>query len=148
MGRSFGGLIATNMANTTIGRSMFAGVVLLTPYFRHARELLYQVYKYVKTLAFAHPYYIFKCNWDPPSQEYLEKYRQLIEDPKNIEFYTAQTACIWVEEQTKTKEQTKTEGFNLPACIVKASEDDVVNNDTIDEFAQMANNEQNEFHTV
>lgn len=61
--RSLGGLIATNMANTTIGKSMFAGVVLLTPYYRLFTEKLYQAYKYLVPLTWVKPNHIFKCEY-------------------------------------------------------------------------------------
>ena len=44
LGRSFGGLIATNMANTLLGRSLIKGVILLTPYYRLCNEKLYDSY--------------------------------------------------------------------------------------------------------
>jgi len=42
MGRSFGGLIATNMAASLIGQKMFKACALLTPYFRLYDEGLYK----------------------------------------------------------------------------------------------------------
>ena len=59
MGRSFGGLIVTNLANTTIGRAMFSGVILLTPYYRLFTERLYSAYKYLVPLTKVHPNYTF-----------------------------------------------------------------------------------------
>lgn len=59
MGRSFGGLIATNMANTTIGKAMFKGVVLLSPYYRLFTEKLYETYKYLVPLCWVKPRHLF-----------------------------------------------------------------------------------------
>ena len=58
-GRSFGGLLVTNMANTVVGRSMISGVILLTPYYRLYTELLYESYKYLVPLTYFRPNHIF-----------------------------------------------------------------------------------------
>lgn len=62
-GRSFGGLIATNMANSTIGRAMFAGVCLLTPYYRLFTERLYESYKWLVPLCKVRPNHVFPCEY-------------------------------------------------------------------------------------
>lgn len=41
-GRSFGGLVATNMAASPVGKAMFAGLSLLTPYYHLWTEKLYE----------------------------------------------------------------------------------------------------------
>ena len=99
MGRSFGGLIATNMANSVIGKSMFAGVCLITPYYRLFTERLYDVYKYLVPLSIVKPNHVFPCEYKDSPEEYVEKYRFVFEDPRNLEFFTAKTATVWVEEQ-------------------------------------------------
>jgi hypothetical protein len=42
-GRSFGGLIATNLQGTFIGSKMFRATVLITPYYRLFDEKLYSI---------------------------------------------------------------------------------------------------------
>ena len=73
-GRSFGGLVATNMANTTIGRRMFAGVVLLTPYYRLFTERLYDAYKWLIPLTMVKPMHKFPTEYEEMDKEYEEKY--------------------------------------------------------------------------
>ncbi len=56
-GRSFGGLIATNMAATTIGKKMFKSVALVTPYYRLYDESLYSKAWYINLIGKIAPHY-------------------------------------------------------------------------------------------
>ena len=71
-GRSFGGLIATNMANTTIGRSLISGVVLLSPYYRLFTEKLYDNYKYVVPITWVKPKHFFMSEFAEFDEEYYK----------------------------------------------------------------------------
>jgi len=52
------------MANTTIGKRMFAGVVLLTPYYRLFTERLYEAYKFVVPLSYVRPNHIIMSEFE------------------------------------------------------------------------------------
>ena len=145
-GRSFGGLIATNMANTTIGRAMFAGVCLLTPYYRLFTERLYESYKYLVPLNTIRPYHVFQCEYEEMPEAYVEKYRLCFEDPRNLLFFTARTAKIWVEEQQEAR--ANIEQVPQPICFIAASKDGVVRNDYIEEFARLSPSMETEFHEI
>ena len=97
-GRSFGGLLATNMANTTIGQSLFSGVILLSPYYRLFTEKLYDVYKYLVPLTYVKPHHKFVSEFAEMDPEYYKQYAAIFEDPRNVSFFTATTARLWVEE--------------------------------------------------
>ena len=99
MGRSFGGLLITNMANTLVGKSMFKGVVLITPYYRLFTERLYEVYKYLVPLTYVRPNHLFLSEYAEMDPEYYKRYEQIFKDPRNVDGFTATTARIWVEEQ-------------------------------------------------
>jgi len=98
MGRSFGGLIASNMANSTIGKSMFSGIVLLTPYYRLFTERLNEVYKYLVPLTYVKPNHSFYAEYAEMPEAYVAKYREIFEDTRNVGHFTAVMACVWVEE--------------------------------------------------
>ena len=73
-GRSFGGLLATNMANTTIGKAMFSGVVLLTPYYRLFTERLYEAYTWLIPLTNVKQNHKFFSEYAEMDPEYLARY--------------------------------------------------------------------------
>lgn len=135
-GRSFGGLIATNMANTTIGKAMFAGVCLLTPYYRLFTERLYEAYKYLVPLCKVRPGHVFPCEYEDMPEDYIKKYKLIFEDPRNVLFFTATTAKIWVEEQDVAR--ANIENAPQPVCFIAASKDGVVRNDYIEEFSRLS----------
>ena len=86
------------MANSTIGKSMLSGVVLMTPYYRLFTERLYEAYKYLIPLTSIKPQHKFVCEYSEKSPEYYAKYKSIFEDERNIDFFTAQLARIWIEE--------------------------------------------------
>lgn len=146
MGRSFGGLLATNMGNTTIGKAMFSGVILLTPYYRLFTERLYQSYKYLLPLTKVHPSYTFECEFVEPDPEYYAKYKANIDDPRWVLTFTAMTATLWVEEQEKAR--ISVQESPVPMCFIAATKDTVVRNDYIKDFASLSNSPQSEHHEV
>ena len=128
-GRSFGGLIATNMANTLIGKSMFKGVVLLTPYYRLFTERLYEAYKYLVPMTYIKPNHVFRSEYSEMPQEYYQRYSEIFEDPRNVDFFTAITARLWCEEQELSR--TSIAEAPQPICFIEATLDGVVRNDYI-----------------
>ena len=145
-GRSYGGLIATNMANSTIGRRMFAGIVNLTPFYRLFTERLYQAYKYLVPLCYVHPNYIFQCEYVARDEAFQKKYKNIYEDDRNIGFFTAVTARIWNEEQAKVRQSCQE--APQPMCFIEAKEDETVRNDYIQEYAKLCKNNQSEYHVI
>ena len=81
-GRSFGGLLATNMGNTSIGQAMFTGVCLLTPYYRLWTDKLDTLYPLIKLYSFINPYKLIPCEYKPLEPEYEKKWGHLENDPK------------------------------------------------------------------
>ena len=77
-GRSFGGMMATNMANTLIGKSMFKGVILLSPFYRLFTERLYEAYKYLVPLSWVRPNHIFVSEYEEMDQEYMKQYELIL----------------------------------------------------------------------
>ena len=145
-GRSFGGLLATNMANSLLGKSMFAGVVLLTPYYRLFTERLYEAYKFLVPLTNVRPNHVFECEFSEQDPEYMARYELLFSDPRNLTFFTAVTARLWVEQQALAP--TSVAQTSLPLCFIKAEKDGVVRNDYIEDVAAKGTNALNEMHEV
>lgn len=87
------------MANTTIGKSMLSGVVLLTPYYRLFTDKLYEAHKMLIPLTNIRPNHVFMSEFAEMDPEYEETYRHAFEDPTNLNFFTAMTARCWIEEQ-------------------------------------------------
>lgn len=145
-GRSFGGLLASNMANSLIGKSMFSGVVLLTPYYRLFTERLYEAYPYLVPLTKVKPHHRFECEYADIDPEWAAKYQPILEDTRIVNFFTATTARMWVEEQALARSSIAE--TPLPLCFITASADGVVRNDYIEEFSNAASNPLNELHQV
>jgi len=91
------------MANTTIGKSMFSGVVLLTPYYRLNNDKLYEAHNLLIPLTNIRPNHVFMSEFAESDPEYMETYRHAFEDPTNLNFFTAMTARFWIEEQEKAR---------------------------------------------
>ena len=77
---------------------MITAVILLTPYYRLYTEKLYDSYKLLVPIAYFRPNQILPCEYSDPDPEWEAKYKWYDEDPRTVRFYTARTACIWVEE--------------------------------------------------
>ena len=134
------------MANTVIGKSMFAGVILLTPYYRLFTERLYEAYKYLVPLSAVRPNHVFPCEYEEMPEEYVNKYRPIFEDPRNLLFFTARTAKIWVEEQQAARNNI--EECPQPMCFIAASKDGVVRNDYIEEYSRLSQSSDSEYHEI
>jgi alpha-beta hydrolase superfamily lysophospholipase len=63
LGRSFGGLIATNMAASPVGKAMFKGVCVITPFYRCWTEKLYNVYPALSVLNYVKPHHVFESEF-------------------------------------------------------------------------------------
>ena len=73
--RSFGALIATNMLNTTLGRSMISGIVLLSPFYRLFTERLYDNESTLRLLSWFTPFKKFMSEHAEKPDWYLEEYK-------------------------------------------------------------------------
>lgn len=60
----------------------------------------------------------------------------MLEDPRNISYFTAMTAKIWVEEQAKARDSVSE--APQPFLFLKATEDGVIRNDYVDDFCTLA----------
>ena len=124
------------MANSTIGKSMFAGLVLLTPYYRLFTERLYESYKFLVPLSYVKPNHYFPCEYSDDPEEYVAKYKFLYEDPRVLDFFYANTAKIWVEEQNVANEIISS--VQTPMLSIAGSKDGVVRNDYIEEYSRLS----------
>lgn len=79
-GRSFGGLIAIKMAATTIGQSMFRGVVLSVPFFGSYNRALESKKVLLGIASFIKPHHRIALGSEPMkgSPEFMQKYAQFI----------------------------------------------------------------------
>ena len=134
------------MANTTIGRAMFSGVCLLTPYYRLFTERLYEAYKWLIPLCKVRPNHVFPCEYQEMPEEYLQKYRLIFDDERNVLFFTANTAKIWVEEQQVSRQNC--EQAPQPMCFIAAQKDGVVRNDYIQDFSSLSQNSLTEYSEI
>ena len=75
----------------------------MTPYYRLFTERLYEAYKYLIPLVKVRPNHVFECEYETFPPEYIDKYRFIFEDKRNLLFFTAMTAKVWVEEQAVAK---------------------------------------------
>lgn len=124
------------MANSIIGKSMFAGLVLLTPYYRLFTERLYESYKFLLPLSYVKPNYYFPCEYSDAPEEYVAKYKWVYDDPLVIDFFFANTAKIWVEEQNVANKTISS--IQTPILSIAGSKDGVVRNDYIEEYSRLS----------
>jgi alpha-beta hydrolase superfamily lysophospholipase len=88
MGRSFGGLIATNMAQTLIGQKMFKALALITPYYRLYNEKLYDLEWKVNLVGSVLPHKMMKQAWNDKPEEFKKKWPFLVNDKFQIDGFT------------------------------------------------------------
>ena len=116
---------------------MFSGVILITPYYRLFTEKLYQAYWQLIPLTNIKPNFAFQSEFVEMPADYLEKYGLIWNDPRNVCYFTAMTARIWIEEQEKAKQSVKE--TTVPMCFMIATHDGgntdgVVRNDYIEQY--------------
>ena len=124
------------MANSVIGKSMFTGVCLLTPYYRFNNEKLYNYMPFFKLCNYIKPHYRIVSEFTPLDPDYMAKWGHLHRDPRSEHFFTPKTATIWDSEQVKAK--TAIMHTNMPLLFIEADGDTVVRNDYIQEYAALA----------
>ena len=137
MGRSFGGLIATNMSHGIIAESLFSGVCLLTPYYRLWTEKLYNLQPVLKLATYLAPHLHIMPEFRKLKPEDEEKWGHLYHDPNNNHEFTPTTAVLWATEQERAKDSLKQ--TSLPILLIEATEDQVVKNDYMQQFFELAN---------
>ena len=145
-GRSFGGLIATNMQGTLIGSKMFRATVLITPYYRLADEKLYRIEWQVNILKRVHPHHIIDRPDSVRDDDYMVKWGKYITDPKQIKVFTPLMASIWIAEQAKTKQNIK--NIKQPFLFIEAELDVLVSNKAIREYYQLNANPNSKFLSI
>ena len=96
-------MLATNMINTTIGKKMFAGIVLLSPFYRHGSERMYDNERLINALAWIRPNLKFANEFDEKPDWYKKEYKKVIDDPKFVYHATAMTLKIFMDEQRKAE---------------------------------------------
>ena len=77
-GRSFGGLLATNMTTGPVASSMFAGAAVLTPYYRCWTEKLYDNSRFIKIMDTIYPNWCAPSEYPDPSPEWIAKWGELL----------------------------------------------------------------------
>lgn len=129
-GRSFGGLIATNMAATFLGKQLFSGVCLLTPFYRLYKEKLYNYYPICKFLTYIGKSETFwKSEYKPHKPEHELQFADKINDKRHGSGFTAKTATLWKEEQELAEKSIAK--IECPIMFIEAEEDGVVRGDYI-----------------
>ena len=97
-GRSFGGLLVTNMSAQPVASSMFSGAVSFVPFYRCWTEKLYRYEPVFKVMDVLHPY------WEKPEEkkkrdkEFYEKWGEISDDPMIVRKFTARMAKLWIDE--------------------------------------------------
>ena len=147
-GRSFGGLLATNMANGPIASNLFTGVATLTPYYRVWTDKLYNCNRLLSFLDNIYPHYMIPSEFQEPEPEWMEKWGELERDPATIGQFTARTGKIWIDEQEKAQQSLL--NTDLPFLFIEAENDGVVRNDYIRSHYEKTKQagKRNEFVTV
>lgn len=64
--------------------------------------------------------------------DYAKEYDVIFSDKRYLDFFTATTARLWVEEQEKARESVSL--APQPMCFVLGEAENVVRNDYIEEF--------------
>lgn len=106
-GRSFGGLIAAKMAATTIGRSMFRGVVFLTPFFKSYGNKVEKKSAIIKALCYIRPHMRFhSAPSNVRDETYSQKYAHFTaNEARKVAFMTAQTGVMILEMFTTMSQE-------------------------------------------
>ena len=97
-------MLATNMINTTIGKKMFAGIVLLSPFYRHGSERMYENERLINAVAWFRPNTKWNNEFDEKPDWYKKEYKKVIDDPKFVYHATAKTLQIFIDEQRKARQ--------------------------------------------
>lgn len=138
MGRSFGGLLATNLVckYREVAEKLISGVILITPYYRLYTEKLYS-YEYIfKAMCLFKPHFVIKTEFKELPEVYLEQWKEIFNDPTFVEQFTPTTGLLWINEQRKANElfaQSK-----LPFLCIEATDDDVVDNPAMRDIMRMS----------
>jgi pimeloyl-ACP methyl ester carboxylesterase len=98
LGRSFGAMLTTNLANSPIAAKMFTGVGLLQPYYRLYTERLYTHQPLVKLWKFFGPHRLMPSEFNDCDPEYAKKWKNSLNDPEFTYFWTPSVGVMWVEE--------------------------------------------------
>ena len=125
-GRSFGGLLASNMAAEPIAKPMFSGVVAFEPFYKFITDKLNRFEPLFKTLNTVHPHWIAKRDLPERPQEFRDKWGDLDKDPLIVRDYSARMAKLWLDEQRKV--ESSLGEAEIPVLFVVAERDDVVDN--------------------
>lgn len=125
-GRSFGGLLATNMASGPIASALFSGIAVLTPYYHLWTEKLYEARTFLRVLDTVHPNYVIPSALKERDPEWKKSYQYLDDDPTYVQFLTARTGMMWIEEQERYEEILKE--TDIPFLFIEAEKDETVSN--------------------
>lgn len=96
VGKSLGGLISYNMSAHM--PSMFRGLGLIVPFFRHYENRLYKNEWLFKIINSVNPKKTVKAKNVDKTTEYYKSFKFYYEDPKNIEFSMIRTLLIFIQE--------------------------------------------------
>lgn len=131
-GRSFGGLIATNMTDSILCQSMFTGICLLTPYYRLWTDKLYAHQPLLKLYRCINPHKMIPAEFKELPPEMEAKWGEKYNDPKADCSFTVTTGVLWAEEQARALESIQK--CSLPLLMVEAGDDEVIRNDYLEQY--------------
>ena len=78
-GRSMGGMIATNMMNTSLGSKMFRALFALTPFFRLANAKLYDKMPMIKFISYFKPFHVIPTEKASRTEEYMARWGEYLD---------------------------------------------------------------------
>ena len=97
LGRSFGGLLSTMMIGSEIGRKMFAGAILISPFYNDYKGMTTKLNAVYRPLAKVFPKMKFSAK-EKASSEYETEHSKFYKDPRHIRFVTTKTLSIVYKE--------------------------------------------------
>ena len=71
----------------------------------------------------------------------MKEWGEIFCDPRTIDYFTATTGIIWIEEQQKSLQTIKE--IDIPILFIEGDKDDVIKNEYIKMYSQMAQNHHN-----
>jgi len=148
LGFSLGGLIATHMMNSVMGRNMFSGLITIAPFYNDYEGITGRLYKVTLPMSYIRPKLRLygKAKYGP-SEEYMEKYKDYYRADNRIEFARILTGVIFHQLHRGVK-KCLSEGSHIPACFIVAAGDTRVCNQTIYEASREATHPQSELNVI
>ena len=143
MGRSMGGMIATNIANTVTGKALFKNaMVVICPAYELHGDSLKKKLPALKVLQYIKPYHIFCTKSTVKGADPKRK-----DDPRGVYVITPVTGLI-MDTQMRLARDVSISQINTPILFLEGKDDVVVSNTEIKNCAEKAMNPANKYVIV